>query len=488
MRHVVIALGMALLAGASPGQTMPEDASGWIRVSAGNAEILTDAGRRRALKMAEAIQNLTEAVDQATLLETHSDHPTLVVAFRRPAEFRPYRDLVMGPGTDKTGVFLSRAQSDYILLDTTHHDMEPLLLHELTHQFVRNTFPEAPLWLNEGLAELFGTFEARGERVTFGVPDRDAIQVLRRTTLIPMDAILEMTGSAEEYRGGPRTKVVYAQSWAMVHYLLIGNEATRDRLGVYLDLLTSGESSVTAFSEAFGMSTDQMEKEIHRYINAPTMKHLSSRVRPEEQRTDTATRDVSLSELLSELGTLLLDTGRDGARHAEPFLREAIRLDGRNALAHAALGDLEMQRGARDAAIRSWETAREIDPDQRRAGPGARTGVTSGRMVVTTTSRVVSPEEVETDMRKLREKTLRELEEAKTPEERERLEKVVAATGHIVAARKAPELYEEAIRLANDQKVSEALELIERILSTTRPGTLYHTAALDLKHQIESQR
>lgn len=115
------------------------------------------------------------------------------------------------------------------------------------------------------------------------------------------------------------------------------------------------------------------------------------------------------------------------------------------------------------------------------------TGASERRIVVTTTSDGRSPE-LDAVMQELREQTLRDLENAKTAEERERLRKVLAATPNVAEPRQAPDLYEKVIQLANAQKIEEALAVIEQILSSTAPGTMYHLAALDLKRQIESQR
>ncbi|MCA1732422.1 MAG: hypothetical protein LC732_02330 [Acidobacteria bacterium] len=487
MRRAVIAWGIALLSVALHGQEMPKNADRWVRVSAGNFHILTDAGEGRALKMAETIQRLTEAVDHATQFETASDRPTVIFAFRRAKDFRSYRDLLIGAGTDRVGLFVARQHADYILLDAMNRETEPLLLHELTHQFVANTFPHAPLWLNEGLAELFGTFERRGDRVLFGVPDPGALELLRRQPLMPISQMLEMSGTAEEFLRGRRVGLIYAQSWAMAHYILIGNDSTRSRLGDYLTRVMRGEPSGTAFSEAFGITPDQMEKEIQRYVHRPTMKHLSATLRAAERQTSTA-REASSSELLSELGSMLLDLGDEGQTRAEPFLREAIRLDPRNALAHAALGDLEMATGARDAAIKSYEAALEIDPGHRRAVARSMTTASPRRIIFTFTAERDRFGDHKAEIQALREETLRELEAAKTPEEREHLEKILAATGGVPGKRSPDELYEEAIRLANAQKIDEALELIEQLLSSTLPDTMYHLGALDLKRQIESQR
>lgn len=490
--HLLASLLLVLLSPSVRGQALPRNADGWLRVTVGQYDIITDVGERRARGMAQSIDRLAAAVGHATSLRTDSDKPVRIFAFRRSGDFRPYRDAILGPRTDKTGVFSSRRHADYILLDTTYDRMEPLLYHELTHSFVRNTFPQAPLWLNEGLAELFGTFDVRGGRVLLGLPDPETVALLRREPLVPMAEMLEMTGTAERFRQGPRARVIYAQSWAMVHYLLIGNESTRTGVNDFLKLNATGVPSVDAFSRAFGMTAEQFEKEIFGYVRGPAMHHLAIPPRPRETSTITSSK-LSPSELLAELGTLMVDSSREMAESAEVFLTASLRLDDRNAMAQAALGDLFTSRGQWTSARERYEMARKLDPGNRRAAvaTGSIADPSVRQMIVTGHSAVPLPDfgNPLKDLRELRDETLRDLEAAKSPEERERLEKLFAAIeGQLGSQPSAEKLYTEAIGLANAQKIEEALERIEQILSTTQPGTLYHIGANDLKRQIESQR
>jgi hypothetical protein len=94
-------------------------------------------------------------------------------------------------------------------------DMMRTVRHEGFHQYLDRVIPDAPDWLNEGLAEYFEA--ARLENGTWMPADRHPLhlETLSQNSTTPLPAFL--FGSYEEFHAKPRLH--YAQAWAFVTLL-----------------------------------------------------------------------------------------------------------------------------------------------------------------------------------------------------------------------------------------------------------------------------
>ena len=100
------------------------------------------------------------------------------------------------------------------------------LRHECTHALLHAVLPMVPLWLDEGLAEYF---EVPPEKRAFDNPYLGGVQWNLRFGIVPQLENLEKKGDLSEMG---RTE--YRDSWAWVHFMLLGPRQARDELGRYL--------------------------------------------------------------------------------------------------------------------------------------------------------------------------------------------------------------------------------------------------------------
>ena len=69
------------------------------------------------------------------------------------------------------------------------------------------------------------------------------------------------------YNEGSRRGLLYAQSWALMHYLTFGSEARRAQLLRYLTHLRIGASPDEALRKEFGTELPTIEKELRQYVS-----------------------------------------------------------------------------------------------------------------------------------------------------------------------------------------------------------------------------
>jgi hypothetical protein len=124
------------------------------------------------------------------------------------------------------------------------------VFHEYTHFIQRNSSTsKMPAWFKEGYAELFSSFELKGNKVTLGeVPAGEKIY---RERWIPMERLLAVKQSDPEYRAERLAPQFYGESWALVHLLLFDDESLTRPTDYYLTNLNIGVSEPDAFAQAF---------------------------------------------------------------------------------------------------------------------------------------------------------------------------------------------------------------------------------------------
>src|SRR5262249_49183910 len=112
-------------------------------------------------------------------------------------------------------------------------DGEPPLrfaAHEYTHAVVSRSLGDLPVWVNEGLAEYYSTFQPRRRGADIGVPIPEHVAWLR-TQMQPLDELLLTSRESPDYTGGARRGTIYAESWALVHALTLNRVDSGRRFG-----------------------------------------------------------------------------------------------------------------------------------------------------------------------------------------------------------------------------------------------------------------
>jgi tetratricopeptide (TPR) repeat protein len=332
----------------------------WASVQSKNFLLVSNASEREIRKVAARLEQFREAFVRLLSVE-HFDSsvPMTVMVFKTDESYRPFEPLYRGQPAGVAGFFQSSQDVDYITfsVDPRHvRDADALAYHEYVHLLVRNSFRNAPLWFNEGLAEYYSTFELSdgNKRVKLGLPINGRVQTLRERKLLPVEMLLSVGADSPYYNEQDKRNLFYAESWALVHYLLSGPR--RAQLSTYLDLLAKGLESQDAFQKAFQTSFAGMDDELSQYIrlNQYPQQRITFDKRLE---FDTFMQSSALTEAQAQfyLGDLLLHTNRLEA--AEAYLQKAVALEPNLAAAHASLGVLRLRQNRFDEATQYLERA-----------------------------------------------------------------------------------------------------------------------------------
>jgi hypothetical protein len=202
--------------------------------------------------------------------------PLTVVLMARTKDFDAYKPPRPNGSTAKNvGGFFYRTDgwsvvglADLVENEETRHT----IFHEAVHWLFSSDQSAQPRWFSEGIAELFATFSLRAQKVEWAHPIGYHLQLLRDLGLMPMKEFIAQEDSL--FNRDEHTGRYYAQSWALVHYLLMtGKPESREKLVRYL-LAYKTKSADESFRITFGGDYDALEKELRAYIDQPRMGYM----------------------------------------------------------------------------------------------------------------------------------------------------------------------------------------------------------------------
>ena len=213
-----------------------------MEVRSPNFIVLTDSNEKQGLHIANQFEQMRAIF--RLLMPKASDRagsPIIVLALKDKKAMQtlePESYLAKGQ-LDIAGFFMPAPDKNYILLRLDAEGDHPFatVYHEYTHYLMRDAGGWLPLWMNEGLAEFFENTDIQEEEVLLGQAS-DEILYLRRIELIPLGTLFKVDYTSPYYHEEQKGSVFYAESWALIHMLVISDaQKGTSRLQDYANLL-----------------------------------------------------------------------------------------------------------------------------------------------------------------------------------------------------------------------------------------------------------
>lgn len=272
--------------------------------------------------------------------------PIVVMAFPDVETMRPFLPLYNDKPVNLAGFFKHGSDENLIVLTLSGNGGHALdvIFHEYTHLLLRHNDRIWPLWLKEGMAEIYSTFNAGGHILEIGKPVEHHLRLLSQGRWMPLHDLFRVGGDSPEYNEIEHQGVFYAESWLLTQYLFCGdNPARKARFGQLTVLLKQGLSPEAAFVTAFQTTLPAMEKELRAYLARGRFSGIQMTVGLDlSSPQPMSTRPVGRAEASFRLGNELMRLDRLEA--AAEFFNEAKRLAPESPLAYEGLGLLAAQR------------------------------------------------------------------------------------------------------------------------------------------------
>jgi tetratricopeptide (TPR) repeat protein len=247
----------------------------WIYSRTDNFELFSTASEKESRRVLVELEQFRASFLATFPLGRAHEPRATVVLFDTDRQFTPYKPVYKGKPKDVLGFFVPA--QDEVTIALTAETADPdiaypieVIFHEYVHLLLFAHDLQLPLWLDEGLAEFYSTFQVEDNSIVFGQPKTSYIEWLNYTALMPLKELFAVTKKSADYNEENRRASFYAQSWLLTHFLICGTDRTNtDKLIRFLLLQKTSPGKMDAnFREAFSMTPAVLEVELRNYIES----------------------------------------------------------------------------------------------------------------------------------------------------------------------------------------------------------------------------
>jgi len=336
----------------------------WVRVQSKDFTLVGNATENEIRDVAENLEVFRTVFSRFFKLKEGSSVATTVVVFRSDQAFKPFKPVYKGKPANVAGYFQSGLDVNFIALAA---DMQTprVIYHEYVHRLMSDTLGSLPPWFQEGFAECFSTLEIEGKdkKVRLGRAIGEHVELLNQRQFMPLQRLFSVEYGSPEYNEEEKQGLFYAESWALVHYMMFNSEERRNQFNKFLTDISHGIPAPRAFEDTFNTQLSAFQKLFEAYIQQRMAWNAFSIQTPTglDRSKDMTARVISEGQAEFYLGDLLLHISR--VPEAEEHLTKAIQLEPKLGVAQASMGQLLIDKGKQTDALPYMKRATELDPD-----------------------------------------------------------------------------------------------------------------------------
>jgi tetratricopeptide (TPR) repeat protein len=354
IRPLVRAVLLLLVAGACAAPITIDES--WLEARSANFSLYTTLDEPHARELLEHLELFRAAILAVTRVRNVHPHvPTEIYAFRSESDYRPFE-----PFADTAGFFRPTLRVNYLALSAGANAAQAreILYHEYTHFVLQNEGSgHYPLWFEEGFADLLSSVDVRGANVRIGAAPQGRVNSLRHGAPLPYARVLR--ARSYEGFGSEQLQMFYAQSWLLVHHLVLGSGGNASaRLRRYVDRIERRGDEAQAFREAFGIDVSDLGPRLEKYQEKIPIFGLPREKLSPELRA--GVRRVPIDEIRTRLGWLA--SANDKPVLARRLFESARAANPNNARAIAGIGEVHKFARRWDEAEAGYRRAIELDP------------------------------------------------------------------------------------------------------------------------------
>ncbi len=370
MLRLAVGIFASLLILGASAASEPEGTNGltrrrWFEARTSYFHIYSCGPTQEVARVAARLEQFREAYAMLAGAQAVASPPIVVMAFPDQATMQPFLPLYQGKPASLAALFRRGSDQNLIVFALSGTDIDPLkvIFHEYTHLLLRHNEPYWPLWLAEGMAEIYASFEVSGGyHARIGNPSAYHLRLLEQTPLLPLKELFGITPQSPEYNERQLQGIFYSESWLLTHYLMLGgNPAHKADFRQLTPLLRQGEPPEQAFTNALHTTLPAMEAELRQYLAHGKLEPLELTLRATlTTQRSFMPRGLTPMEVCYRLGDELMRIGRLDA--AQSYFMQAEKLAPGSPLSYEGLGLLAARRGQHNDAVRYLHRAMQLGP------------------------------------------------------------------------------------------------------------------------------
>jgi len=306
-----------------------------------------------AVEILRRLESARTLFDRLGILKPNVKSIVQVMAFGSDDEYKSYR---LNAGA--FAYYLPTQTSDLIVmrdLNPTHYEVA---LHEFTHfVLVRSGF-NLPLWLNEGLADLYSTVEVHREVISIGRPPASRLNFLIDKPLLSLGTVIAQTRESAYSKSRGEILTFYATSWALTHMLALDPNYEQG-FSRFLYAVSNGHSAEECFQSIFHKTLTEVNNDLDAYLRGRSLRQQQlvldlpiEQLKPQIVRNSKEPAEVVLAQLVAANP----QTVEDGKR----MLLSLAIVYPKNVTLEESLGYVSLSDGDQASARRHFERAIEM--------------------------------------------------------------------------------------------------------------------------------
>ncbi len=336
----------------------------WIEVRSPHFTVVSDAGEKQARQTADQFEQIREVFQNAfPTLRPDIGKPVIIFALKNEASMKsllPAYWEVEGHA-HPAGLYIPAEDKHCAVIRTNVQTDNPyeVVYHEYAHALENLNFQGLPLWLSEGFAEFLGNSKIYDGFVEIGVVSPHHLAVLRESKLIPIDVLLQVDSKSPYYNEKGPASLFYAESWALVHYLMLDPDARQKQLlQNFLAVYQNTSDQLLAAKQSFG-NLPRFAETVEQYSRQQhfLVRQLNTALHVDPRRY--ASRALSSAESNALRGDFYTRTHRP--IEAKAALEAALQQDPDLALTHEALGMLALSQHQSEKAEAEFTEAVQLN-------------------------------------------------------------------------------------------------------------------------------
>ncbi len=315
----------------------------WIKVTAPHFELYTQLDQQQAMQALRIFEQARTFFLQAGFGQAAPEDSIKIMDLGAESEYRSY---LVKPGA--YAMYQRGRRGNYIVMRSLNPGHYEVAVHEYTHYVMDHAGLKLPVWLNEGLAELYATLSPRGEQCLIGLPQTGRLLTLETERRLDLPTLFAVDSASPYYNDPGKMQMFYAESWALTHMLAVSEPYSR-RFSTFVSLVSSGRPVREALRVVYGKELLTVEADLDGYIRRRTLPALLFDIRVGSTLAQATFTPLSKAELDLSVADLLSSNAAAGPE-AEAKVRELASAHPEEAGFEESLGYLALRKHQTDAA------------------------------------------------------------------------------------------------------------------------------------------
>jgi hypothetical protein len=331
MRTTLVVLSLCMAGGCASGPTT------WRQVTTPHFLLRTDQAPDVAMRSARALEGTRAALISAAWpgAELPETERAVVYVFADRRDFQEHFGSEMASvvqAGNPTLHFLSGEPEQWEVRKNLTEETTSYIRFQIAFQLVEDLYPDAPLWLTQGLALFLDTIHQSedGKSVIMGAPNPTAMRNYKAFRSVTLAQMMSWDNKTPFQIDGER-RGIEGLSWVFVHWLF---NTHAEAFAHYQQDLSRGVPAAQAFAAAFpGFDPGAADKEIFAYSKHGAFTEMAAAL--VEETYEPNARELSAADLHVMAAHVARMKAPPGSTQAVPAFKtemeSALALDATNA-------------------------------------------------------------------------------------------------------------------------------------------------------------